>query len=227
MEFSYMPKGPFNLLYQNQYFNGWPTLESDNTTIVTAFPVEGWQDSAAVTLHQNNDGTLMCKVYGTKTPEKAFQQALAAMSLDADGSGWPDISKKDKFVKELQEKYHYMRPTLFHSPYEAAAAFIAGHRITIKQVRAIRARLAQEEGQAIEVEGQTFYAFPSPQKLLEINAVKGLNEVKIERLPAAAQAAPDGLLDRAYLKSLSEQAALKKLQNLTGVGPFFAQGILY
>ena len=129
MEFTFTPKGPFNLLHQNQFFNGWPTLKSDETTIVMAFPVEGWEDSAAITLHQNDDGTVTGKVYGTKSPEKAFQQALAAMTLDADGSGWPDIGTRDNFVKGLQEKYHYMRPTLFHSPYEAAVSFIAGHRI--------------------------------------------------------------------------------------------------
>lgn len=35
------PRGVFDLINQNQYFNGWPTLTSDSKTVVMAFPVEG------------------------------------------------------------------------------------------------------------------------------------------------------------------------------------------
>jgi len=91
----------------------------------------------------------------------------------------------------------------------------------------IRARMAEQFGEAFNVHGQTFYAFPTPQKLLEITEFQGLNDVKIERLHAVAQAALDGLLDGNYLRSLSEEEALAKLEELPGIGPFFSQGILY
>lgn len=226
MDFTFQPKGPFELLFQNQYFNGWPTLESDPQTIVMAFPVEGWQSSAAVTLTQLADGALRGSVYGTKESEQVEQQALAAMSLDEDATNWPKVGERDAFIGELQKTYHYMRPTLFHSPYEAAAAFVIGHRISIVQTRKIRAHMAQELGQAIEVEGQKYYAFPAPQKLLELTSFQSLNDLKIERLHAVAQAALDGWLTRKYLRALDEQAALDKLQTLPGIGAFFSQGIL-
>lgn len=226
MDFTFQSIGPFDLLFQNQYFNGWSTLGSDPRTIVMAFPVEGWESAAAVTLTQHSDGSLQGKVYAAKDKEQAQQQALAAMSLDEDGSVWPEVGKRDAFIGELQRTYHCMRPTLFHSPYEAAAAFVIGHRISIVQTRKIRAHLAQELGEAIEVEGQKYYAFPSPQKLLKLTSFQSLNDVKIERLHAVAQAALDGWLTRAYLRTLDEQTALDKLQTLPGIGAFFSQGIL-
>lgn len=226
MEFTFQPRGPFELLFQNQYFNGWPLLGNDTKTIVMAFPVEDWRGSAAVTLTQLQDGSLYGKVYGMISDERAKEQALAAMSLDEDGTDWPAVGERDSFIDELQKTYHYTRPTLFHSPYEAAAAFVIGHRISITQTRKIRARMAEELGEAIEVQDRTFYAFPSPQELLKLKSFPSLNEVKIQRLHAVAQAALEGWLTRDYLRTLDEQAALAKLQTLPGIGAFFSQGIL-
>lgn len=220
------PKGPFDLLYQNQFFNGWPLLEADPDTIVMVFPVEGWQGSAAVTLKQQKNGSIDIKVYGNVDQQAATAQALAAISLDEDGSDWPSIGKRDPIIGKLQERHHYMRPSLFNSPYEAAAAFIIGNRISIVQARRIRQRLAEEYGDKIAIGKETFFAFPSPQKLLEIQNFKSLNELKITRLKAVAEAALEGWLDRSYLRALDEQTALTKLESLPGVGPFFSQGIL-
>ena len=225
---SILPSGVFDLNNQNRYFNGWPTLKSDNKPVVLAFPVEGWGGSAAVVMTQKSkDNPVGVGVYGEGDLKKAEKQALAALSLDEDGTGWEDVGKNDPVVLGLQKKYMYLRPSLFNSPYEAAAAFIIGHRITIGQGRKIRENISIDFGDEIFVEGESFYAFPSPQKLMAIEGYKGLNATKIERLKAVAQAAIDGMLDRDYLRSLGEEEALTKLETLPGIGPFFSQGILY
>lgn len=221
------PKGPFNLLHQNKYFNGWPTLVNYLDTIVMSFPVEGWTYSAAVTFKQQADGTLVINVFGSGDETRAKQQALAALSLDEDGTDWTEVGKHDELVLGLQEKYQYMRPTLFHSPYEAAASFVIGHRITIPQARKIRTTMSIEIGDKIDVAGETFHAFPSPHKLLKLESYLGLSEIKISRLHTVAQAAIDGLLDREYLRNLKDEVALAELETLPGIGPFFSQGILY
>lgn len=221
------PKGPFDLTYQNQFFNGWPTLKSDPKTIVMAFSVEGWSGSAAVTFTQKADDSLVIRVYGDGDHHKAKEQALAALSLDEDGVAWAEVGKRDAFMGNLQKKYHYMRPTLFHSPYEAMAHFIIGHRISMVQGRKIRAAMAEEFGDKIKVGTESFAAFPSPHKLLSIDSFKGLNETKIAHLHTMAQAALDGTLDRNHLRELDDETALSELEKLPSVGPFFSQGILF
>jgi DNA-3-methyladenine glycosylase II len=221
------PRGPFDLLHQNQYFNGWPTLARDPATIAMAFPVEGWSHSALVTLKQDADGSLDVVVHGKADEGRARRQALAALSLDEDGSGWIEIGERDEFVAGLQERYKHLRPTLFHSPYEAAAAFVIGHRITIPQARRIRSAMAAEMGSSIEVGDESFSAFPSPQRVLELESYKGLSETKVSRLHAVARAALDGLLDREYLRGLEDATALAELETMPGIGSFFSQGILY
>lgn len=139
MKFEMMPRGPFDLATANLYFGGWVTGGSDQAGFVMAFPVEGWQTSAAVALRQDERGAIIGEVHcaGGENMEQAWWQALAVLSLDCDGVGWPQVGQRDPVIGRLQDTCHFLRPVLFHSPYEAAAAFIISHRISMKQGRAI------------------------------------------------------------------------------------------
>ena len=102
-----------------------------------------------------------------------------------------------------------------------------GHRISIKQSRALRARLAAELGTSFDLGGERFCAFPTPGQLLAAAALPEMNPTKSERLRAIAQAAQEGWLIREHLRSQPEAVALAQLRTLPGIGAFFAQGILY
>jgi 3-methyladenine DNA glycosylase/8-oxoguanine DNA glycosylase len=219
-----VPRGPFDLETEVTHFVGWPKLGDG---IVMAFPVEGWNGSAAVVMRQRGD-TITGDVHGASQAdaERAWHQALATVSLDVDGAGFVDIGRCDPVIGRLQTEYRHLRPVLFHSPYEAACAFIIGHRITILQTRRLRQRLAEEFGAAIAIDGTPFSAFPDPPTLLRLETFPGIAPVKIERLHHVARAALEGTLDRATLRSLPEQDALTQLRTLPGIGEFFAQGIL-
>jgi DNA-3-methyladenine glycosylase II len=193
-----------------------------------AFPVEGWKDSAVVTLWQTADRRVHGHVYGPSAViEKAQEQALACLSLDVAAEDWPLVGERDGTIGDLQNKYRFLRPILFHSPYEAAAGFVIGHRTTIKQKQTMMQRISQELGKKIAIDDQVFHAFPDPRTLLALPKYNGLNELKIQRLHAVAEAALDGLLDRNSLRSLPPKEALAKLRSISGIGPFFAQGILH
>ncbi len=219
-----VPRGPFDLENQARRFGGWPKL---GEAIVLAFPVEGWNGSAAVVMRQRGD-TIAGDVYGATMAdaERAWQQALATVSLDVDGAGFVEVGRRDTVIGRLQSEYGNLRPVLFHSPYEAACAFVIGHRITILQTRRLRQRLAEEVGARIEIDGNAFSAFPDPRALLRLDAFPGIAPMKIERLHHVARAALEGGLDRARLRSMPEPDALTQLRTLPGIGEFFAQGIL-
>jgi DNA-3-methyladenine glycosylase II len=214
-------RGPYDLARQSEFFGGW--VRTADHGIVMAFPVEGWTHSAAVVVRQRGD-TAEGEVYGGSGP--AWAQALAVLSLDADGTGFPAVGEHDPVIGKLQREHAYLRPVLFHSPYEAACAFIIGHRLRISQGRAIRARMAREHGEAFEVGGTTVHAFPAPRRLRELTTVPGVNDEKVARLHGIAEAAMDGLLDRARLRAMPVDEALADVRKLRGVGAFFAAGIV-
>jgi DNA-3-methyladenine glycosylase II len=224
VRFEMVSRGPFDLENQASRFGGWPTLGDG---IVMAFPVEGWNGSAAVVMRQRGE-TLTGEVHGADRAdaERAWNQAMATISLDVDGEGFVDIGRRDAVIGRLQGEYRDLRPVLFHSPYEAACAFVIGHRITVLQTRRIRQRLAEEIGATIDVDATPFAAFPDPRALLRLESFPGVAPVKIDRLHHVARSALEGRLDRARLRSLPEQDALTQLRTLPGIGEFFAQGIL-
>src|SRR5258706_1749656 len=132
MEFEVQPSGPFNLASANEYFGGWFPYETGELSLAMAFPLEGWAASVLVIVREGEGGRIRGEVHGhAAESERAWRQALAALSLDVDGGGWPSVGQRDPAIGRLQERYNYLRPVLFHSPYEAAAAFIIGHRIRL------------------------------------------------------------------------------------------------
>lgn len=235
VELTARPQGAVDLSNQNRYFGGWLQPRDRPDSIVMAFPVEGWESSATVLMRQEPDGLLRGSVHGVGGAthnrgrvwqEQAWQHALAVLSLDVDGSSHPTVGKRDPVIGRLQKEHAFLRPVLFHSPYEAACSFIIGQRIRITQGRTIRQAMAREHGDRIVVDGETFYAFPQPQALLQLRAVKGISQEKLDRVHGVARAALDGRLDRARLRALPLEDALASVRQLRGVGDFFAEGIV-
>jgi DNA-3-methyladenine glycosylase II len=228
MNFETKPNGSFDLSTTNQYFGGWLTLATDDQAIVMTFPVEGWKASAAVVVRQDGTGRIAGEVRcADQHAQAAWQQALATLSLDYDGTEWRAVGERDPLIGRLQATYKFLRPVLFHSPYEAAAAFVIGYRLSIKQGRAIRQAMAKQHGDRVQVGDDSFYAFPRPEVLKKITTIKSVSPAKIPRLHGIAEAALEGWLDREALRSMPEEEALMKIRSLKGIGEFFSQGILY
>ncbi len=227
--FETTPQGAFDLAYQQQHFGGWAPFAPDPSAVAMAFPVEGWASAAIVVVRQRDAGAVTGEVHGCDgaLAQCAWEQALAVLSLDIDGTDFPAVGERDPVIGRLQKAHGYMRPTLFHSPYEAACNFVIGQRISIAQARALRQRMAAESGDRISAQGVELAAFPRPQQLLALTAVRGLADEKLARLHGIAGAALDGVLDRERLRALPVTTALAELSSLRGVGPFSSQGILF
>lgn len=148
------------------------------------------------------------------------------LSLDVDGTGFPGVGVRDPLIGGLQRQFPGLRPVGFHSPYEAAAWAVLSHRIRITQAAALKARLAEEYGESVQVDGVAGRAFPAPDRLRSVGDVRGLTKLKAARLRGIADAALRGDLDGATLRDCEPDEALALLQRLPGIGPFSAQLVL-
>ncbi len=229
--FRVVPQGPFDLATAQDFAGGFaPGLGETAVTargLLMVFPLEDGSGSAAVDVRQDADGTVWGEVFGTHDAEAARAQAARSLSLDIDGRGWPEVGLRDPVIGALQGRYGPLRPVCFHSPYEAAASFVIGARISMRQGARIRAQLAAAHGDAIALpDGREVHAFPRPAVLLGVDDVPGISAEKVRRLHAIAQAALDGRLAAERLRSMPAEEAIADLRTLPGVGPWTASGIL-
>ncbi|HYL40335.1 MAG TPA: hypothetical protein VET90_03410, partial [Candidatus Binatus sp.] len=190
--------------------------------IVMAFPVEDWQGSAVARVSQAPSGVVRIELVttGGADPHTARRQVERCLSLDVDGTGWPEVGRRDPVIGRLQERHDFLRPVCFYSAYEAVTSFVIGQRIARRQGARIQATLAEQLGEHLELDGVRYAAFPRPQRLLDLGAVPGLAAVKVERLRGLARAALDGALDTQRLRALPRDQAIEELRRLNGVGGF-------
>lgn len=229
--FEFDPSGPYSLSASVRFLEGFAPAryEGDGANrLRLAFFADGLDrcERVAGALVRQEGDKVIVETHGEAEAETVRDQVARILSLNADGSGFPQVGVRDPVVGELQKRYPGLRPVLFYSPYEAAAWAIIGNRIRIVQAAGIKARMAQELGEIVEVDGKQEYAFPGPLSLLELGPFPGLSERKVGYLHALARATQEGGLEASYLRSLSAEEALDELKELPGIGDFSAELVL-
>lgn len=224
-----VPRGPFSLAAAASFAGGFPAglgAHGEGSGILLTFPVEGWRESAAVDAWQSPDGVVHGDVAGAEDLDAVRTQVARSLSLDHDGTGWGGIGTRDPVLGAIAARYDWLRPVCFSSAYEAATSFVIGQRIAMRQARVVKDRLAATYGDPIEIADRVVRPFPRPQRLADLDEVKGLSSAKVQRVRDLARAALDGRLDTERLRAMPEAEALAALETLPGVGPWTASGIL-
>lgn len=227
VELALTPQGPFSLAAAASFGFG-PTegaTPSWDGTMRLAFPVDGGRGHAGAVLRQREpDGPVSVQLQLRDGAESgaALAQVARMLSLDHDGRAFERLGVSDRVLGALQRAHRGQRPVLFPSPYEAAAWSVISARRPAAQGARVRAQLGTDLGATFDLDGVAYPAFPQPERLLELAAVSGLNDAKVQRLHGVARAALAGELDVARLHALGPEAAYQDVQRLPGIGPFYA-----
>ena len=187
-----------------------------------AFVTDDLQHQVGVLLRQEPGGDLIAEVDGADDLAAVDRQIRRILSLDRPAEGWVAAGRRDPVLGGVQAAHPGLRPVLFHSPYEAAAWAMISQRRQRSQAASLRHRLSAEAGRAFELAGVTEYAFPLPERLLDLREFPGLEPQRIERLHGVARAALAGQLDPDRLAALEPDEALADLRSIPGLGPVYA-----
>lgn len=119
-------------------------------------------------------------------------------------------------------------PTAFESLIDS----IVEQQISIKIARTIEERLVQKFGDKVEIDGEYFYAFPTPQNIdaASINDIRscGLSQRKAEYIYGAAHHIINGELDLEGMKNNSDpEVAIAELDKIRGIGVWTAELTLF
>ncbi len=231
--FAIEPRGPFTLASAARFIAGWPPAsksegEEGEGVVRLGFLVDDWSGHAGVVLRQDDDGIVRGEIVESSAADARRIRAQAArlVSLDHDGTGYAEVGNRDPVVGKLQRASGWLRPVLFHSPYEAACWAVISARLRQPVAASVRDRLAAQHGGSLSVEGRQLLTFPPPTRLRAVSRVQGLSQEKLRRLHAIADAALEGRLDRHRLLTLDPEHAIGELLELPGIGPFYSRLIL-
>ncbi len=233
--FELSPQGPFSLRAAAEFGFGpnqgrpaasAPARQGAVDPMRLAFAVDGGRGYAGAVLTQTEpDGpvTVELTLRGGAEPTAALAQVARIVSLDHDGAAFMRLGDDDPVLGALQRAHPGQRPVLFCSPYEGAAWSIISARRPAVQAGRVRQELSIQLGETFELAGETVHAFPQPEHLLQLgDEFPGLNLEKLVRLRGVAGAARAGDLDVARLHALGAERAYEQVQQLKGLGPFYA-----
>lgn len=228
--FSLKPEGSFALEQSRAFLLGFTPAEGSvaerDARLALAFRLDKTFEPAAVLLEQGEDKVVTGAVFGAAELGAVQKQVARMLGLEHDATDWDALVRSEGTLFRLLQLFPGFRPVSFPSPYEAAAWGVLAQRVPMRHAANLKKKLAQEHGDAVDVEGVAMHCFPSPHKVLALAGWEGLPEEKWKRLQAVAKAAVDGLLDADHLRSLPEAKALEALGAIHGVGEWTAAHIL-
>ena len=224
--FELRPRGPYSLAASARFLEGFAPAahRGAGEHLHLAFPDP--EGRAAGVCLREEDGVVAGRHFGAGDPDWVRSEAERILSLDLDGSGFPAVGERDATIGRLQRRFAGLRPVLFMSPYEAGAWALVGQRMRIAQAARVKARMAEELGEAVDIHGDVRHAFPGPERLAALEGFPSLPGRKTRWLRSLGAGAREGLLDAARLRALPAAEALAQLQSLPGIGPFSGELIL-
>jgi DNA-3-methyladenine glycosylase II len=142
-------------------------------------------------------------------------------------SFYNEIKNDYTMTKIAQQLYGLKNPTT-PTVFEALVDSIVEQQISIKVAHTIEERLVKKFGEALTLDSETYYKYPTPQNIA-CNTVEeirscGLTQRKAEYIQEAAELIVDGKLDLEQLKSHpSPEEIISELDAIRGIGVWTAE----
>jgi DNA-3-methyladenine glycosylase II len=220
--FDIVPRGDYSLEESANFIGGWHKAPSEGGGseghLHLAFLTDGDWIPVGLCLQQDSSGRVGGTTYGDAPTPIVKKQIERILSLDVDGSAWPEVGERDPVVGKLQRMFPGFRPVNWSDAYEAAAWCVISTRISMRQAQGVKDRMSRELGQSIDIHGHALWTFPDPERLAHLEKFPGLFGRKVEYLNALGSAALAGEVDTETLRAMSREQSVKSLQRLPGIG---------
>lgn len=229
--FDIQPRGEFSLRASADFIGAWHQAPSAGIAggghlHLVFLSDSGWAP-VGVCLTQDSAGRVHGELHGEGDLGAMLDQVEAKvariLSLDVDGSGWAEVGRRDPVVGRMQRQFPGFRPVNWSDAYEAAAWCVISTRISMRQAQGVKDRLSREHGHEVVIHGHRLWAFPAPDRLVELKSLRGLFGRKVEYLNHLGEAALGGALDTEKLRVMPAVQCLAELRKLPGIGEWGAQ----
>jgi DNA-3-methyladenine glycosylase II len=159
---------------------------------------------------------------------KAEEAVKFIFNLDFDLQSFYEDIKNDQTMQQITKQLYGLKNPTTPTVFEALAGSIVEQQISIKVAQIIEVKLAKKFGETLTLNGDTYYAYPTPQSMAcaSIEEIRncGLSQRKAEYIREAAKLIAEGKLDLEHLKNnkIPEQIIVE-LDEIRGIGVWTAE----
>ena len=190
--------------------------------------------ASASEFSRNNEPIIEVSVRGQVLTEESVTQAVNQISriIGADQNPFEfyKMAESDPMLAPLVEEFRGLHIPQTNTVFEGLILAILGQQISTHVARILREGIVKIYGNALDFEGETYYAFPTPESLATAG-VESLHANKFSRRKAEyvcdiAYMQYQGNIDLEDLRNVSHHDATNKLISLRGVGPWTVHWLL-
>ncbi|MEI5907971.1 DNA-3-methyladenine glycosylase 2 [Bacillus spongiae] len=151
--------------------------------------------------------------------------------LERDLCSFYDIAYQDEILRPIVQKYDGLRMIGISNLFEALTWAIIGQQINLPFAYALKKRFIEQFGEPLEFEGQTFWLYPTPEKIAALS-VEDLRNLqfsvrKAEYVIEVASKVANGTLTKVDLLQNENDDEIKKtLMNIRGIGEWTAHYVM-
>jgi DNA-3-methyladenine glycosylase II len=160
--------------------------------------------------------------------KNAVETVKCIFNLGFDLAEFYADTRNDKVMSGLVKKFCGLKSPTTQFAFEALVDSIVEQQISLKVANAFERRIVKKWGDTLTLEGETYYAYPTPKNLAsatqqELRGV-GLSERKAEYIRNAASLITEGKLDLEAMKSWENaDEIIVELDKVKGVGVWTAE----
>ncbi len=141
-----------------------------------------------------------------------------------------EFTKSDPILSDLTKKFTGLRPTLTPNLFEALVTSITAQQINLRFAFSVRSRLVKAFGESVELEGQKYYAFPTPEHLAMANPdllrKLQLTTKKSEYIIDIAEKIATNKLNLAAFPGMPDDEIFQTLLPIRGIGRWTVDWLL-
>lgn len=183
--------------------------------------IEGVTRGAVVRINAADSvGTIEYMTSGDEKTDLFFDPERAYLDMHGEFTSAFDGRSREALEESVKSGFgiRILRQEFF----EALISFIISQNNNIPRIKKNVQTICEKYGTPFEAEGSTYYAFPTPEALLDAGET-GLGECKlgfrVKYILDAAKRVKDGEIDESELMSLDTASVSARLQSIHGVGP--------
>ncbi len=160
--------------------------------------------------------------------QKAEEAVKFIFNLGFDLSAFYSEVKNDQTMYQITQQLYGLKNPTTATVYEALVDSIVEQQISIKVAHTLEERLVKKFGETLTLDGESFYAYPTPHNIacasLEEIRNCGLSQRKAEYIQEAAKLIVNGKLDLEHLKlQRSPEEIIVELDEIRGIGIWTAE----